>query len=121
MSAIEEKLGRRVAVLRKSAGLTQAKLAELIGVQPEHISRFETGARGASLETLANIAEALGVELHELVRLAEAERPEALAMTRLLWFASRLSETEIELLMTVGAAVLDVIRPRRGRLTQRSE
>lgn len=120
MSAIEEKLGKRVAVLRKSAGLTQAKLAELIGVQPEHISRIETGARGTSLETLANIADALEVQLHELVRLADAEHPAERAITRLVWFASRLTEQEIELVMTVGAAVLDIVRARR-LLTQRGE
>jgi transcriptional regulator with XRE-family HTH domain len=120
MSAIEEKLGKRVAVLRKSAGLTQARLAELVGVQPEHISRIETGARGVSLETLANIAEVLDLQLHELVRLSDAELPADKAIARLLWFASRLSEPEIELLMTVGAAVLDVIKTRR-LLTQRGE
>jgi len=118
MSAIEEKLGRRVAVLRRSAGLTQARLAELVGVQPEHISRIETGARGVSLEILANIADVLDLQLHELVRLSEAEHPADKAIARLVWFASRLSEPEIELLMTVGAAVQDVVKARR-LLTQR--
>lgn len=106
MTTLEERLGQRIARQRRAAGLTQAQLAEKVDVQPETISRVETGHRTASLELIAHLSEALELELHELFRLHDRDNPQDSAMERLLWFASRLSPAEIELVMDVGAAVL---------------
>ena len=35
-----ERIGKRIADLRKRRGLSQAKLAELAGVDPGHIARI---------------------------------------------------------------------------------
>lgn len=96
----------RIARQRKAAGLTQAELAEKVNVQPETISRVETGIRTASLELLGHLAAALELELHELFRLHDEDDPKNRAVDRLLWFAARLSPSEIELVMDVGAAVI---------------
>lgn len=106
MATIDEQLGGKITRQRKAVGLTQAELAERVGVQPETISRIETGARAASLALIARVADALEVELHELVRFADRDEARASAIDRLLWFASRLSPGEIELLLDVGAAVV---------------
>jgi transcriptional regulator with XRE-family HTH domain len=118
MKTIEERLGQRIARQRKAAGLTQAELAEKVNVQPETISRVETGIRAASLELLGHLAEALELELHELFRLHDADDPKNRALERLLWFASRLSPTEIELVMDVGAAVIGHARRLRQAETR---
>lgn len=106
MSTIEEQLGKKIARQRKAVGLTQAQLAEKVDVQPETISRIETGSRSASLDLIANLSGALELGLHELFRLHDLDDPKERAVDRLLWFASRLSPAEIELVMDVGAAVL---------------
>jgi transcriptional regulator with XRE-family HTH domain len=62
-------LGARLRLLRTSRGLTQERLAEAIGVRTATISRFETGDVGFSITTLARLAEALRVEMSELVDL----------------------------------------------------
>lgn len=113
MKTIEERLGQRIARQRKAAGLTQAELAEKVNVQPETISRVETGIRTASLGLLGHLAEALELELHELFRLNDGDDPKNRAIERLLWFASRLSPSEIELVMDVGAAVIGHTRRMR--------
>lgn len=113
MSAIEERLGQKIARLRKAAGYTQAQLAERVGLQPEHISRIETGRRGVSIEAIANIAQALGIEIHELFRLQDRDDLKATSLDRLMWFASRLSSSEVDLVMAVGAAVLEHARQAR--------
>lgn len=95
--------------------MTQAKLAEKVGVQPETISRVETGNRTASLDLVAQLSDALELELHELFRLHDRTDPKSDAVDRLLWFASRLSADEIELVMDVGAAVLGHARRVRVR------
>ena len=52
-------IGERVLRFRKSAGLTQEKLAEAIDVGTQHISKIETGRSRLSLECLVSIANAL--------------------------------------------------------------
>lgn len=49
-----------IAVMRKRAGLTQAALAKKLGVQKVTVSRWETGARRLTADTLERIATALG-------------------------------------------------------------
>jgi transcriptional regulator with XRE-family HTH domain len=60
------KLGLRVRELRTSRGLTQEALAERVGFRASYFSQIENGAKGATLETLAAIAAALGITLSEL-------------------------------------------------------
>ena len=60
-------LGRRAAQLRHQREMTQQQLAELVGVQPETVSRWETGQRGMSVATLARLADALDVSLGDLL------------------------------------------------------
>lgn len=91
-------------------GFTQAQLAERVGVEPESISRIETGARMPSLDLIALVAAALEVDLYELFRLHDPDDPKHRAVDRLSWFAARLSPAEIELMMDVGAAVLRFAR-----------
>lgn len=62
-----EAIGKRIRTIRKSLGLSQAKLAEKSGVEPSNISHIERAATKLSLPTLINIANALGVSLDELV------------------------------------------------------
>ena len=115
MNTLAERLGQRIARQRRVAGLTQAELAEEVGVQPETISRLENGKRRVSVEMMALISESLSLELHELFRLQATDSPKDEAMRRLLWFGSRLSVDEIELVLDVGAAVLVQIRRIKTR------
>lgn len=110
MKTLEQRLGQRIAKQRKAVGLTQTQLAEKVDVQPETISRIETGRRTASLRLMATLSDAIELELHELFRLQHEDSPKDDAMTRLLWFASRLTPIEIEVIMDLGAAVLPHIR-----------
>jgi transcriptional regulator with XRE-family HTH domain len=52
----------RIAALRKKQGLTQARLAEMVGVEQPTVQRWETGKREPDFEALTNLADALGVE-----------------------------------------------------------
>ena len=68
------RLAKRVQLLRKNLGMTQAALASRAGVTVETVARLERVVRGRlsansnpSLETLARLATALEVELHELL------------------------------------------------------
>lgn len=58
--------GKRIARIRESLRWTQAELAERVGVTSTTIAAYEQGRR-AKLDTLQQIAEALGVPLTHLV------------------------------------------------------
>lgn len=54
-----ERIGKRIADLRKLAGFTQDQLADRAGIQRTHLGRIEKGKYAVTLETLQAIAEAL--------------------------------------------------------------
>jgi transcriptional regulator with XRE-family HTH domain len=54
-----ERIGQRIASLRKLAGFTQEELAFRAGSQRTHLGRIESGKYAVTLETLQAIAEAL--------------------------------------------------------------
>ena len=55
------RIGQRIAELRKERGLTQTQLAERCGLQQAHIARIEAGRYSVGLDTLAQIADAMGM------------------------------------------------------------
>lgn len=63
---LHAKLGLRIRELRTRHGLTQQQLAERVGFGASYFSQIESGAKGATLDTLAAVAATLGVTLSEL-------------------------------------------------------
>ena len=61
----KKKLGKKIQELRKSKGLTQEKLAELINMEQNTISVIESGRSFPTLATLEKISCALGVNLSD--------------------------------------------------------
>ena len=59
LSSIE--IGEKVRLLRKHAGLTQEKLAELVGVSYQQIQKYEAGSTMLNTEKLQLVASALKV------------------------------------------------------------
>lgn len=58
-TAIQKKLAQRLRDLRKKAGLTQEKLAELSGIDYKHIQLLESlKPPAAKLDTLEKLAKA---------------------------------------------------------------
>lgn len=51
-----------IAALRKKLGMTQAQLAEAVGVEQPTVQRWETGKREPDFDTLSTLAQALGVD-----------------------------------------------------------
>lgn len=70
MSERDVEIGRRVAVARESRGITQASIAELLGVGPTVVSKFESGTRRLDGFELAILAEHLGTTSRALLGLS---------------------------------------------------
>ena len=58
-----ERIGKRIAEIRKKRGISQAKLAELTGMAPGNIARIETGKYSTGVDLLSKIANALNYKL----------------------------------------------------------
>lgn len=60
-------MGARIRQLRKQNGLTQAQLAQKVGISTSFMGHIERGTRIASLETLLGLSDTLEVSLDMLV------------------------------------------------------
>ena len=67
------KLGSKIRILRKAAGLTQEQLAEMVDVSVNFIGYIERGQRAPSISTLEQIAQGLDVSLKDLFEFSEDE------------------------------------------------
>ena len=61
MSRLKE-LGKNIARYRQAKGLSQEKLAELVDLSREYVTRVENGQKNISLKKLFAIADALEVD-----------------------------------------------------------
>ena len=59
--------GRKIRKLREAKGLTQESLEEKSGINSKYISAIECGQANLTILKLEQLANALGVELYELL------------------------------------------------------
>ncbi len=64
---ISEKVGRRIRKYRNERKLSQADLAEMVGVHYNHIGRIERAESNPSLPLVGKIAKALKVKTTDLL------------------------------------------------------
>ena len=63
---IKENLGKRIAELRKSLGISQEELAEKLDISQKSLSKIETGKNFLTSETLEKLSDALSISLTDL-------------------------------------------------------
>ena len=67
-------LNERLKILRKMKDLTQEQLADYMGVSPQAVSRWETGATSPDISALPLLAELFGITVDELLGIDEAAK-----------------------------------------------
>ncbi len=70
---INEKLGIKIRFLRIKMKLSQEQFSELAGLSKNSIGMIERGQMSPTLETLEKIANALNIELKELVDVSKID------------------------------------------------
>ncbi|MFM1838719.1 MAG: helix-turn-helix transcriptional regulator [Ilumatobacteraceae bacterium] len=73
-SASAQTVADRLMALREERGLSQARLAELAGVDRKTINRIENGHFSPSLDTLTRLSVVLKCRLSELVEVKRSKR-----------------------------------------------
>lgn len=69
-------LAQRIRNIRERKNLTQAEVADLIGISPSAYGQIERKASKSTFETLSKITNALGVSIPFLVDIDYAEYTE---------------------------------------------
>ena len=112
MSDIGKRLGERIRELRlqRPERWTQEDLAERAGISVSFLSMIERGERVAHVETLASLADALGVSLSELFAATEERSADAQEMMRPLsdfFRVRRLTPRDVDKLLGVARAMFN--------------
>ncbi len=68
-------LGRMIKTARQERNLTQEDLGKLIGVQKAQISKLESSANSATIDTILKVFKALKAEIHFKVSLQQPDFP----------------------------------------------
>lgn len=73
MNLQKAEIGLRIRTKRKACKLTSEQLAELVDISPEFLRCIESGNKGMSIHTLANLAAALQTTTDYLLFGSESE------------------------------------------------
>ena len=61
------KIGERIAIARKNAGLTQTDVAKKLNLSVSMVSAWESGIRTPKLDTILRICNAIGCDASEIL------------------------------------------------------
>ena len=81
---LDAMVGARISMLRVNRGISQAILAERIGVTFQQMQKYERGANRVGARRLSQVASVLGISVGELFESSEAESPGLNSSARLL-------------------------------------
>jgi transcriptional regulator with XRE-family HTH domain len=73
-----KEIGRRIRAERRKQDLTQEKLAELSDISESFMGHIERGGRTLSVETLAKLANALGLSVEYIIAGEHSYQPDTL-------------------------------------------
>lgn len=105
-------IGIRIKKLRLEKKMTQAQLAEIIGVGTTHISHIETGNTTPSLEALVGIINALECSADELL-CNEITKDQPILNSWLTELVEDCSDLEIKLISDMVVAMKESMRRLR--------
>jgi transcriptional regulator with XRE-family HTH domain len=108
---IRSRVALRIRTIRKSRGLTQEDLAEMIDRSVDAVSNIERGTSLAGYDTLERLAVGLGVAVADFFADAEpGSSRRTAAMQRLVDAARSLDDETLE----KGVAIIEVLAGRRS-------
>ncbi|MBQ8458519.1 helix-turn-helix transcriptional regulator [bacterium] len=95
MDSCKKLIGKRIKELRKRNNFTQEKLSELIGLEPNHISKIESGIHFPQPEKLDLIAKVFDIPVMELFNY-EHKLPSKIIQNKISNWLSDAPQAEIE-------------------------
>jgi transcriptional regulator with XRE-family HTH domain len=113
-NAVDRKLGQRVRSRRLEIGMSQERLAELLGVTFQQVQKYEKGVNRIAASRLFDIAAALDVPVGRFFENLSGSRvPAGVAETRREYVDDALATPEGAQLMSLFAAIKSIKVRRR--------
>ena len=111
-----KQVGARIRALRQSHGLSQAKLGTILGVKQAHVSNLERGARGVTIQQIAQLSKKLGVPIEAIVEGGKTATPpvSSLRSGRLYRYLQRVEELPAADQKAVLQILDSLLRSRRA-------
>lgn len=116
LKAEEARICRRIEECRRSAGLTQAELAQGAGMSLDGVSRILLGRRTPQLRSLISLGNALGVDYRDFLA---GPREEVLPRSRALQRLGSEDEVVLEALLACLSSVRGLVKEERSRLLRK--
>ncbi|MCD7852915.1 MAG: helix-turn-helix domain-containing protein [Oscillospiraceae bacterium] len=110
----ENEIGRVLARLRRENGFSQERLALLLDVTRQAVSKWECGMARPSVENLYRISEVYDIPIRELTALLVPQDPAAPPKQRRRWSRRKKTITALAVLLLLAAGLL-AIRAWTGR------
>ena len=73
---MQENIGAKIAELRREHNMKQDELAEMLGVTPQAVSKWENGASMPDISLLPKIAQIFGVTIDDLFGVNNTPKPD---------------------------------------------
>ncbi len=73
---MQENIGVKIAELRRAHNMKQDELAEMLGVTPQAVSKWENGASMPDISLLPKIAQIFGVTIDDLFGVNNTPKPD---------------------------------------------
>ena len=102
-------LAQKIKKIRKERKVSQHDLAEKVGINPNHLSRLETGKYNPSVSVLKKIAESLEVPVEYLMNDEDGDIPEIQVRNKSLLEKVKLIETLDEEDQEVITKIIDTM------------
>lgn len=107
MAILSKFLGQRIKELRKRNGLTQAGLAEIIGMETTNLCKLENGAQLPKEENIEKLARALKVNIKDLFDFGHM-KSKTMLQNELIEIIREAGRKEIELYYKIIMAVKEM-------------
>ena len=99
------KLGQRISFYRKQKGLSQEKLAELLDISRQAVTKWENGQSNPTSENLIKLAEIFGIDLMCLLNPDNASDKSEIVMDKGPYILSAISIITLLIYIVAGIAV----------------
>lgn len=103
---LKKDFGLRLKELRNKKGITQYQLAEMVGIDPKHMSHIETGKSFPKADLIEKFAYALGVDYTKLFK-TEHLRDRASLYDRIIGLMDRATDEELRIIYKIIAGCLE--------------
>ena len=103
---LKKDFGMRLKELRSKKGITQYQLAEIVGIDPKHMSHIETGRSFPKADLIEKFAEALDIEYTKLFRTEHLQNKDLL-LKQIISLLKKANEEELKNIYKIINSLLE--------------